>query len=90
MKADLPVSLILDLWSLGHSASDVAERVGCHRKQVSRIVAQARSIRDPRAVLHKEPGNNRLIGRAGRTGVTVKRKSTYKGVEVVSLITRRP
>ena len=67
MKARPPLPVIpsLDLWSLGHSASQVAEMLGMPRKKVTEIVMQARSIGDPRAVLHVA-SNGRLIGRPGR------------------------
>jgi len=61
---DAPVPLILDLWSLGHSASDVARRTGIKRKRVTVIVAQARAAGDPRAVLHCS-ATGRPYGRAG-------------------------
>lgn len=59
-----PVIAVLDLWSLGHSASDIAEKLPITAKRVTLIVARARSLRDPRAVLHACK-NGRLIGRAG-------------------------
>lgn len=62
----VPIPLVLDLWALGHSASDVARKVGLpNHKHVTRIVERARSINDPRAVLHAAK-NGRLIGRPGR------------------------
>jgi hypothetical protein len=65
MKA-APIPLVLDLWSLGHSASQIAEMLGFpNGRQVTKIVAKARSIGDRRAVLHVA-ANNRLIGRPGR------------------------
>lgn len=85
---DSPVPLVLDLWSLGHSASDIAERLAVPggRKGVTRIVAHARSIGDPRAVLHCAP-NGRLLGRPGRDGTTIRRGAkTVKGKETVILL----
>ena len=62
----VPIPLVLDLWALGHSASDVARKVGLpNHRHVARIVERARSINDPRAVLHAAK-NGRLIGRPGR------------------------
>lgn len=61
-----PIPLTLQLWSLGHSASDVAAKLGFpNHKHVTRIVAHARSIGDKRAVLHVAR-NGYLIGRPGR------------------------
>lgn len=63
---DAPIPAVLTLWSLGHSASNIAERLGFpNHKHVTRIIEHARSIRDPRAVLHAA-SNGRLIGRPGR------------------------
>lgn len=61
-----PIIAALDLWSLGHSASQIAEMLGFpNHRQVSLIVERARSIGDKRAVLHAA-ANKRLIGRPGR------------------------
>lgn len=57
-----PVPAILTLWSLGHSATDIAKRLGTKARTVSLIVEQARDIGDPRAVLHLGK-NGRPIGR---------------------------
>lgn len=60
-----PIPATLDLWSLGHSAGEVARMLDFpNHKHVARIVEHARSIRDPRAVLHAAT-NGRLIGRPG-------------------------
>lgn len=60
-----PIPLILDLWSLGHTASVVATMAGLpNHKHVTRIVKHARDIGDKRAVLHVDD-SGRLIGRAG-------------------------
>jgi hypothetical protein len=89
-KIPKPVPLILDLWSLGHSASDIAARVGLpNGKHVTRIVHDARLIGDPRAVLHMHPRTERLIGRPGRTGIIARRRSKIDGIEVVPAIDTR-
>lgn len=62
---DAPIIPTLDLWSLGHSAREIAEMLGFpDHKHVTRIVERARSIGDRRAVLHAST-SGRLIGRAG-------------------------
>lgn len=48
----IPAALTLDMWSTGMSAQRIAESLGGSRGTVNRIVAQARSISDPRAVIH--------------------------------------
>jgi hypothetical protein len=86
--ADSPVPLILDLWSLGHSAGDIAKRlaIASGHKGVTRIVAQARSIGDKRAVLHCG-ANGRLLGRPGRTGRKVSKYGhKVAGKEVAELL----
>lgn len=61
-----PIPLALDLWSLGHSGTAIARMLGFpNRRHVERIVAQARALRDKRAVLHVA-GNGYLVGRPGR------------------------
>lgn len=61
-----PIPLTLELWACGFSASQIAEKLGYpNHKHVARIVERARSINDPRAVLHAAK-NGRLIGRPGR------------------------
>lgn len=66
---DAPIIPALDLWSLGHSASQVAEMLGFpNHKHVTRIVEHARSIGDKRATLHVA-SNGRLIGRPGRMAI---------------------
>jgi hypothetical protein len=61
-----PVNPVLDLWSLGHSATTVAEMLDFPGgwRGVARLIEKARSIGDPRAVLHAG-ANGRLIGRPG-------------------------
>lgn len=62
---DAPIPLVLDLWSLGHSASSIAEKLGFPNfRHIERIVRHARSINDPRATLHASTAG-RLIGRPG-------------------------
>jgi hypothetical protein len=85
-----PVPLILDLWSLGHSASQIAEMVGLpNHRQVTRIIRDARSIGDKRAVLHKYSHGDRLIGRPGRDGAIARRRDRINDIEVVPAIERR-
>lgn len=86
---DAPILLVLTLWSLGHSASDVAARTGLpSHKAVTRVVAQGRMIHDPRAVLHCG-ANGRLLGRPGRDGTTIRRGAKTVGRrEVVMLISK--
>lgn len=63
-----PILPTLDLWALGHSASQIAEMLGFpNAKQVTRIVEKARSIGDKRAVLHSTGG--KLIGRPAHMAV---------------------
>lgn len=62
---------VLNLWAKGHTAAAIAAMVpGCKRKAVDVIVAQARSIGDPRAVLHCYPRKKgeptRLVGNNAR------------------------
>lgn len=87
---DAPIPLTLDLWALGHSAGQIAEMLGYPNfRHVARIVANARKIGDPRAVLHCGE-NGRLLGRPGRDGTKLRRGA--KGVkrkEVVMLIPKR-
>ena len=86
MTEPTPVPLVLDLWSLGHSAGDISNRIGIPRKRVTFIVAEARSIGDPRAVLHCGQ-NGRLLGRPGRDGTTIRRGAkTVKRKEVAMLL----
>lgn len=54
----MSVPAILDLWSLGHSAADIAEKLGIKARAIHMIAEQAREIGDPRAVVH--------LGRNGR------------------------
>lgn len=77
-RANVPVPAILTLWSLGHSATDIAKRLGIRKSRtVSLIVEQARDIGDPRAVLHVGK-NGRPVGRPN--------KALDPGVEVVPAI----
>lgn len=73
---DAPIPLTLDLWATGMSAGAIAERLGYpNAKHVTRIIANARKIHDPRAVLHAGK-SGRLLGRAGH-------KPVLAAVEVV-------
>lgn len=72
-----PVPAVLDLWSLGHSASDIAKRLGTKARTVSLIVEQARDIGDKRAVLH--------VGKSGKP-IGRPAKDLDPGVEVVPAI----
>lgn len=48
-----PIPLILDLWAYGCSASAIASVLGLpNAKTVTRVIDHARSIGDPRAVVH--------------------------------------
>lgn len=59
---NVPIPLVLTLWSLGHIAADIAEKCGLpNAKHVTRIVDNARRLRDPRAVLHCYP-TGRVVG----------------------------
>lgn len=60
------VPLVLDLWAYGCSATAIAYVLGLSSaKVVTRIVAQARLIGDPRAVVHWFQ-DGRPAGRPGR------------------------
>ena len=51
----VPVPLVLDLWSIGHSALDISEKLGLpNGRHVARIIKHARSIGDSRAVFHMD------------------------------------
>lgn len=64
-----PIPAVLDFWALGHSASVIAEWLGFpNHRHITRIIANARRIGDPRAVIHehtngKPAGNFRKIAR---------------------------
>ena len=58
----LPVTAILDLWSLGHSARDISDLLDVRHRRVLLIIEQARDIGDPRAVQHIGH-NGRPLGR---------------------------
>lgn len=87
---DAPIPLVLDLWAKGHSASQVEEMLAVPSKKVSAIVAEARSIGDPRAVYHRLGW--RLIGKgipdADRYVTPVQR--TYNGFRIVPIIGHEP
>lgn len=63
------IPVLLDLWSLGHSAGQIAGMLGISRGKVYRTVEQARDIGDPRATLHV--GANGLPIGNGRRGRVV-------------------
>lgn len=58
-----PVPLVLQLWSLGHSGSDIGRRLGVSRRTISMIIEQARDIGDRRSVVHLGK-NGQPLGRA--------------------------
>lgn len=87
---DAPIPLVLDLWSLGHSAGDIAARTGVSRKSVTLIVHQARRIGDPRATVLHCYEEGRLAGRPGRDGTKIRRGAkTVKGKAVVMLVPKQ-
>lgn len=62
MKEQQPTPLILDMWAYGCAAPVIAAALqieGGWRK-INKIIEQARSVNDPRAVLHTN-GNTRKI-----------------------------
>ena len=81
---DAPISLTLDLWSLGSSATDIVRKLGFpNRRHVERIIAAARAAGDPRAVYHQSGG--RIMG----TGIKPSRrraKRVHQGVQIVERI----
>lgn len=81
-----PILLVLDLWSLGHSASDCADRLGFpNPKHVARIIANARQIKDKRGVLHCYP-----CGRvAGNLRKAARILIDWPELQVVPLILRK-
>jgi hypothetical protein len=85
---DFPVSLILDLWSLGHSGADIVKKLGiANRRVVERLVDQARSIGDPRAVYHVA-ASGRIMGTGipRRKRYRVRRQTHYEGFQLVEMI----
>lgn len=61
-----PIPLILDLWAYGCSASAIAGVLGLkNAKHVTRVIDHARSIGDPRAVVHAFK-DGRSAGRQAR------------------------
>lgn len=84
----VPVPLVLDLYSLGHSAKDVAEKLGLpNGRHVARIVAHARSIADPRAVYHVDR-TGRLLGKgiAPAERKIGRRQKEFRGFLIVPVI----
>lgn len=87
---DAPIPPVLDLWSLGHSATDICAKLGFpNRRHVERIIERARSIRDPRAVYHV--AGDRILG----TGIPKSKRylrgfqTEYDGVLLVERILKR-
>lgn len=61
-----PVPLILELWAYGCAATAIASVLGLKdAKQVTRVIDHARSIGDPRAVIHAFK-DGRVAGRQAR------------------------
>lgn len=85
---DAPVSLALDLWSLGHSGADIVAKLGFpNRRAVERIVEQARLRNDERAVYHVT-SNGRILGTGipKRKRYRVRRQTHYKGFMLIDLL----
>jgi hypothetical protein len=88
MVKGVPIPLILDLWSLGHSAADIARRCKLpNHRHIERIIAHAREIRDPRAVWHMEE-TRRLMGKGipRRDRIAAFDQHSYRGFEIVPRI----
>jgi hypothetical protein len=86
---DAPITLTLDLWAQGHSASEIAEMLGhASHKAVTRIVEHAREIGDRRAVYHQT--SLRLIGKGipERDRFITPLQKTYRGVRIVALLSK--
>lgn len=81
-----PILLVLDLWSLGHAAPDVADQLGFpNHRHVTRIIARAREIKDKRAVLHCYP-----CGRvAGNLRKAINILAHWPALQTVPLILRK-
>lgn len=82
-----PIPLTLDLWSLGHSGADIAEKLGYpDEKHIARIIEHAREIGDPRAVYHFH--RDRILGK----GIPWKRRekgryqTKFRGFALVQLL----
>jgi hypothetical protein len=78
---------ILDLWAEGWPATAIAQRVPLGEDAVIEIVSMARSIGDPRAVLHCRAGRVRgkppvPVGNPRRWWALVKQYPQIKIVEV--------
>jgi hypothetical protein len=83
----VPIPLVLDLWALGHSQADVAEKLGLpNGKHVERIVERARQLGDRRAVFHATGG--RIIGKGipAAKRFVKGRHPRYQGFEIVDRI----
>lgn len=82
MSVIAKVPQILDLWEIGYSATAIGKLLGVQRKQVTMVVAQARSFRDPRAVLHIYP-NGRYVGNIRK----IQRiKRAWRGIRAVPVL----
>lgn len=81
------IPLVLDLWSLGHSAHHIAKHCGLpNHKYVARIIDHARELRDPRAVWHMDE-HRRLVGKIPwRERTVAYDQRTYRGFEIVMLL----
>lgn len=87
----VPIPLILDLWSLGHSANHIADAVGLpNHKHVARIVEHARAIGDVRAVYHAH--GTRILGKGIRFTERFLRtnQTKFRGFDVVPRQERLP
>lgn len=87
----VPIQLVLDLWSLGHSQGQIAKMVGLpNRKRVEHIIARAREIGDPRAVRHAH--GTRILGKAVHHTERFQkaRQKQHRGFEIVPLLEKAP
>lgn len=85
---DAPITLTLQLWSLGHCADDIAEKLGFpNAKHITRIISQARRLRDPRAVLHCYP-TGRVVGNLRKAIIILADWPELAVVEVVTKPTK--
>lgn len=82
-KTTAPVPLVLQLWSLGHSAGDIKDKLGLSGPHVvGWIVKRAREVGDPRAVYHLT-----RVGRIqGEDAVPNRWRKRWKGFDVVRSI----
>lgn len=82
------VHKILSMWEKGFCATIIGQRLQVSRKLVTRVVAQARSIRDPRAVLHIYP-NGEPVGHARRAARLLEEWPTIGMVRVRAIWSER-